>query len=198
VSHQHPTQLGMEQAVLYIDSTAHERLHPRLIRIFRKFLLDQKLPYLRTATGQRHARSIGKYILIDKDALKMKIFLLKYINYTTGPSRKYDTSYDYFKFLLLYWYHTFVEFLSLVFDSFYIYPFEFGAVFEQILLNNEYKSIIYFFDKMVDWFLSSEFMFIFNHPAVYFTLVFLYFMVSVVGLQIIRLLITRFWSSCKN
>lgn len=196
VSHQRPTQLGMEQAVLYVDSTAHERLKPRLVRLFRKFLLDEKLPYLHTVTGKRHARSIGKYILIDKEALKMKIFLLKYINYTTGPSRKYDTTYDYPKFSLLYWYHTFVEFLSLVFDSFYIYPFEFDIVFEQILIKNEHSSISSFMAEIFEWFLYSESIFVFNNSLIYcLTLVFVYFMVVVFSLQFGRVFITRLWSS---
>jgi hypothetical protein len=194
VMHRHPTHLGMKQAVLYVDTTAHDMLRPKLIRMFRKFGPDPRLPYIHTLASQRKVTSIGNYIIIDKEALKLKIFLLRYGSYTTIPSREYNGNYDYAKFMSLYWYHTFVEFLSIMFESLYIYPFEFGVTPVQIVIKPEFTTS-YFTDLLLEWVSGSGLLF--TNPVICLVGMLLYFSISLIGLQFGSLLI-RVWIRCFN
>jgi hypothetical protein len=177
-SDKQPTHLGMQRVVLVDKIEVQEILGRRkALPRLRKFMDYNKIPYDFWRMRRRRIISIGEHYLINKEALRMQNLSIRYAHHAVDASKEYDENYDYSKFLLLSWYHTFIEFFSLIFDSFYIYPFELKITSIEIFVEP-----ISFFRNFMDFDLSEFFLLgVFNNNLMLYLgfLIFYFFTVMI-------------------
>jgi len=177
------TNFGFESKIAYRHYLVKESLNPKVINYYNKIRKYREINLDEYLKAERSFQEIGDYEIIDVEGLKIKKFKVAYALYLHGPVLD-STNFEHKNYFRYYMYQTILEFCTIFFESFYIYPFEIQNFFIDFIIKPSSFSSFKFEDIF-------EFMFNLDQ-SIFFIYIIMYLIIAVLYFLIFLLFIYCF------